>query len=127
MVQKKRMGFGGLLVGILVVAMFWVTDALDFGGSSSARQTESLGVASADNRGSCTGLSEAAKGVMLARQAGAAREAVAEVLVPLGEDGEVMLALAYGYPVHDAAVDKEQAIVEFAEGIQSRCSRVVAP
>jgi len=29
MAEKKRMGYGGLVVGISVVAMFWVTDALD--------------------------------------------------------------------------------------------------
>ncbi|OUS14752.1 hypothetical protein A9Q88_13195 [Gammaproteobacteria bacterium 50_400_T64] len=121
------MGYGGLMVGISVVAMFWVTDALDISGRSPAGQADSLGVASADKDGSCRKLRDAAKGVMQARQAGAARETVSEVLTPLGEDGEVMLVLAYGYPVHDAVIDKEQAIVEFADGIHSKCLSAVAP
>ena len=125
--QRKRMGYGGLVVGISVVAMFWVTDALDIGGRSQGTPVESLGVAPVDEDGSCSKLRDAAKGVMQARQAGAAREAVSEVLVPLGEDGEVMLALAYGYPVHDGVVDKEQAIVEFADRIHVRCLSAVAP
>ena len=127
MAERKRMGYGGLIVGISVVAMFWVTDALDIGGRSQGTQVESLGVAPVDKDGSCSKLRDAAKGVMQARQAGAARETVSEVLTPLGEDGEVMLALAYGYPVHDAAVDKEQAIVEFADGIHAKCLSTVVP
>lgn len=127
MVQRKRMGFGGLMVGTSIVVMFWVTDALDIGGHSTAKQAESLGLASADSDGACAGLRDAAKGVMQARQAGAAREAVAEVLEPLGKDGELMLALAYGYPVHEALENKEQAVVEFAEGVHSKCVGGVAP
>ena len=84
MAEKKRMGFGGLVVGISVVAMFWVTDALDIGGRSQGTQVESLGVASADKDGSCGNLRDAAKGVMQARQAGAARETVSEVLARNG-------------------------------------------
>ena len=127
MAQKKQMGFGGLVVGISVVAMFWVTDALDITGRSKGTPVDSLGVAPVDKDGSCRNLRDAAKGVMQARQAGAARETVSEVLVPLGEDGEVMLALAYGYPMHDAVVDKEQAIVEFADGIHDKCLSTVVP
>ncbi|MBQ0719960.1 MAG: hypothetical protein KBT88_10090 [Gammaproteobacteria bacterium] len=127
MVQRKRMGFGGLMVGVSIVVMFWVTDALDIGGGSPPKPVESLGVAPADAGGNCSNLRDAAKGVMQARQAGAARGAVAEVLERLGEDGEVMLALAYGYPVHDEVEDKEQAIVEFAEGIHTKCLSVVTP
>lgn len=134
MVQRKRMGFGGLMVGASVVLMFVVTDALDIGGHSKAKQVESLAVApsgsssetSVDREKSCSGLRDAAKGVMQARQAEAARDAVSEVLVPLAEDGEVMLALAYGYTVHEAVADKEQAIVEFSEGIHSKCLNRVA-
>ena len=121
------MGFGGLMVGASIVVMFWVTDALDIGGHSAVKQAESLGVASADSDGACAGLRDAAKGVMQARQAGAARETVAEVLAPLGADGELMLALAYGYPVHEAVASKEQAVVEFAEGVHSKCLSGVAP
>ncbi len=131
MVQRKRMGFGGLMVGVSIVVMFVVTDALDIGGHSSAKQVDSLAVAPVDSpvdrEKSCNGLLDAAKGVMQARQAGAERDEVSPVLEPLGEDGEVMLALAYGYPVHDALADKEQAIVEFAEGIYSKCMNVEVP
>ena len=127
MVERKRMGYGGLMVGISVVAMFWVTDALDISGRSQGTQVDSLGVAPVDEDGSCSNLRDAAKGVMQARQAGAARETVSEVLMPLGEDGEVMLALAYGYPMHDALADKEQATVEFAGGIHEKCLSTVAP
>ena len=125
--QRKRMGFSGLVVGASVVAMFVVTDALDIGGHSAAKQADSLAIASADSGGACAGLRDAAKGLMQARQAGAARETVAEVLVPLGADGELMLALAYGYPVHEALENKEQAVVEFAEGVYSKCLSGVAP
>ncbi len=125
------MGFSGLVVGVSVVAMFVITDALDIGGHSRERQVESLTVApaetSVDREKSCRGLRDAAKGVMQARQAEAGRDAVSEVLVPLGEDGEVMLALAYGYPVHEAMADKEQAVVEFSEGVYTKCLSVVAP
>ncbi len=131
MVQRKRMGFGGLMVGASVVLMFVVTDALDIGGHSAAKQVDSLSVAPVespvDKERSCSGLRDAAMGVMQARQVGAGRGEVSPVLEPLGEDGEVMLALAYGYPVHDALADKEQAIVEFAEGVYSKCMNVVAP
>lgn len=127
MVQRKRMGFGGLMVGASIVVMFWVTDALDIGGHSAAKQTDSLAVASADSEGTCAGLRDAAKGVMQARQAGAARETVSEVLAPLGADGELMLALAYGYPVHEALENKEQTVVEFTEGIYSKCLGGVVP
>lgn len=127
MVQRKRMGFGGLMIGASVVLMFVVTDALDIGGHSAAKQADSLAVASADSDGACAGLRDAAKGVMQARQAGAARETVAEVLVPLGADGELMLALAYGYPVHEAQENIEQAVVEFAKGVYSKCLGGVAP
>lgn len=130
MVQRKRMGFGGLMVGASVVLMFVVTDALDIGGHSKAKKVDSLAVApldsAVDREKSCRRLRDAAKGVMQARQAEAARDAVSEVLVPLAEDGEVMLALAYGYPVHEAVADKEQAIVEFSEGIHSKCLNRVA-
>jgi len=126
MVQRKRMGYGGLVVGVSVVAMFWVTDMLDIGGRSSAAQVDSLSVAPVEGR-SCAGLRDAAKGVMQARQAEAERAAVADVLTPLGKDGELMLALAYGYPVRVAVVDKEQAVVEFADGIHAKCLGVVAP
>jgi len=127
MAQRKRMGFGGLLVGVSIVAMFWVTDALDITGRSPKTPVESLGVAPADSDGSCRNLHDAAKGVMQARQAGAPRQTVAEVLAPLGKDGEVILALAYGYPVHEAPEDKDQAIVEFAEGINAKCLGVAVP
>ena len=126
MVQRKRMGFSGLMVAASVVLMFVVTDALDIGGHSAAKQADSLAVASADSDGACAGLRDAATGVMQARQAGAARETVAEVLVPLGADGELILALAYGYPVHEALASKEQAVVEFAEGVYSKCLGGVA-
>jgi len=121
------MGFSGLVVGVSVVAMFVITDALDIGGHSAAKQADSLAVASADSDGACAGLRDAATGVMQARQAGAARETVAEVLAPLGADGELMLALAYGYPVHEAVASKEQAVVEFAEGVYSKCLGGVVP
>lgn len=131
MVQRKRMGFGGLMVGASVVLMFVVTDALDIGGHSKAKKVDSLAVApldsAVDREKSCSSLRDAAKGVMQARQAEAARDAVSEVLVPLAEDGEVMLALAYGYPVHEAVADKEQAIVEFSAGIYTTCLSAVAP
>ena len=127
MVQRKRMGFGGLMVGASIVVMFWITDALDIGGHSAAKQADSLAVASADSEGACAGLRDAAKGVMQARQAGAARETVSEVLVPLGADGELMLALAYGYPVQETVESKEQTVVEFAEGIHSKCLSGAAP
>ena len=127
MVQRKRMGFSGLMVAASVVLMFVVTDALDIGGHSAAKQADSLAVASADSDGACAGLRDAATGVMQARQAGAARETVAEVLTPLGADGELILALAYGYPVHEALESKEQAVVEFAEGVHGKCLGVVAP
>jgi len=42
MVQRKRMGFGGLMVGASIVVMFWITDALDIGGHSAAKQADSL-------------------------------------------------------------------------------------
>ncbi|OUS13000.1 hypothetical protein A9Q89_04315 [Gammaproteobacteria bacterium 53_120_T64] len=121
------MGFGGLIVGASIVVMFGITDALDIGGHSSAKRVDSLAVASADSDGACAGLRDAAKGVMQARQSGAARETVAEVLVSLGADGELMLALAYGYPVHEALESKEQAVVEFAKGIYSKCLSGAAP
>ena len=127
MVQRTRMGFRGLIVGVSVVAMFVVTDMLDIGGQAPAKQNDSLAAVPVDEELRCAGLLDAAKGVMQARQAGGAREAVAEVLEPLGEDGEVMLDLAYRYPVHDGVEDKEQAIVEFAEGIHSKCLSGVAP
>ena len=127
MVQRKRMGFSGLMVAASVVLMFVVTDALDIGGHSAAKQADSLAVASADSDGACAGLRDAAMGVMQARQAGAARETIAEVLVPLGSDGELMLALAYGYPVHEAVESKEQAVVEFAGGVYSKCLSGVVP
>ena len=126
MAEKKRMGYGGLVVGVSVVAMFWVTDMLDIGGRSPGGQVDSLTVAPVEGR-SCTGLRDAAKGVMKARQAEAERAVVADVLTPLGKDGELMLALAYGYPVHAGVVDKEQAVVEFADGIHAKCLGVVAP
>ena len=126
MVQKTRMGFGGLIVGASVVVMFLVTNALDIGGPSPGAQDENANAAPS-SEASCAGLRDAAKGVMQARQADAAREAVAEVLAPLGEDGEMMLALAFGYPVHEAMEDKEQAIVEFTEGVHTKCLSVVAP
>ena len=78
-------------------------------------------------KGICVGLRDAATGVMQARQAGAARETVAEVLEPLAADGELILALAYGYPVHEAVDSKEQAVVEFAEGVHSKCLKGAAP
>ena len=122
MVQRKRMGFGGLLVGISVVVMFWVTDALQIGGRWSADEGDVL-----EDPEACAGLRDAATGVMQARQGGAARALVSDVLAPLGEDGEVMLALAYAYPVHDALEDKEQAVVEFAEGIHATCLDTLVP
>lgn len=127
MVQRKRMGFSGLVVGASVVAMFVVTDALDIGGHSAAKKVDSLAVTSTDSDGVCAGLRDAATGVMQARQGGAARERVAEVLVPLGADGELILALAYGYPVHEAVASKEQAVVEFAKGVHNKCLGGVAP
>ena len=126
MVQKKRMGFRGLIVGLSVVAMFWVTDTLDIAGHSRGGQAESLGVAPVEGR-PCASLRDAAKGVMQARQAGAERGVVAGVLSPLGEDGEVMLALAYGYPVHEEAEGRERAVVEFTDGIHAKCLGVVVP
>ena len=63
---------------------------------------------------------------MQARQAGAARDAVADVLKPLGKDGGRMLDLAYRYPVQDSAEEIEQVIMEFYEGIQARCLSVAA-
>jgi len=127
MVQRRRMGFSGLVVGACVVAMFVVTDALDIGSYWAAPQVDSLAIASPDSEGACASLRDAATGVMQARQAGAAREAVADVLAPLAADGDLMLALAYGYPVHETVVAKEQAVVEFAEGIRSKCMGEVAP
>ena len=127
MVQRKRMGFSGLVVGASIVAMFVVTDALDIGGYSAAQQVDSLAVTPGDSEGVCVGLRDAAKGVMQARQAGAERATVAEVLEPLAADGELILALAYGYPVHEAVDSKEQAVVEFAEGVHSKCLKGVAP
>lgn len=138
MLHRKRMGFGGLVVGVSILVMFVVTDTLDIGGHSREESVESLAVAPvdglvdssvvspADRERRCTGLLNAAKGVMMARQAEAARGVVAEVLEPLGKDGEMMLAIAYGYPVHGAAADKEKAIVEFAEGVHAKCLSVVA-
>ncbi|MBL4783307.1 MAG: hypothetical protein JKX92_13790 [Porticoccaceae bacterium] len=126
MAQKKRMGYGGLVVGVSVVAMFWVTDMLDIGGRSAETPVDSLALAPVDGR-SCAGLRDAAKGVMQARQAGGERAVVADVLTPLGKDGEVMLALAYGYPVRDTPMDKEQAVVEFTDGIHAKCLGVVLP
>ena len=125
MVQRKRMGFSGLVVGASVMLLFVVTDALDITWNSTSEQAESP-VASADREKSCHALRDVAKGVMQARQAGAARDVVAGVLEPLGDDGVMMLALAYGYPVHDALESKEQAVVEFAEGIHTKCSSVAA-
>ena len=122
MVKKRRIGFGGLIMGVSVAAMFLVTDALDIGGYRSGKQADA--VALVDEEGSCASLRDAATGVMQARQAGAARDAVSDVLKPLGKDGELMLAIAYGYPVHDTLAEKEQAIMEFSEGIQSKCLRM---
>ena len=127
MVQRKRMGFSGLVVAASIVAMFVVTDALDIGGYSASQQVDSLAVAPGDSEGICVGLRDAATGVMQARQAGAARETVAEVLEPLAADGELILALAYGYPVHETVGSKEQAVVEFAEGVHSKCLKGAAP
>jgi hypothetical protein len=127
MVQRRRMGFSGLVVGACVVGMFVITDALNIGGHSRENQVDSLSVVAADSDGACAGLRDAAKGVMQARQAGAARETVAEVLIPLGADGELMLALAYGYPVHEGLASKEQAVVEFTEGIYSKCLSGLTP
>ena len=59
MVQRRRMGFSGLVVGVSVVAMFVITDALDIGGHSAAKQADSLAVASADSDGACAGLRDA--------------------------------------------------------------------
>ncbi len=127
MVQRRRMGFSGLVVGVCVVAMFVITDAMDIGGHSKQKQIDSLAVSSSDSEGVCVGLRDAARGVMQARQAGAEREAVAEALEPLGKDGELMLALAYGYPVHEALATKDEAIVEFTEGVYSKCMNGGAP
>ena len=127
MVQRRRMGFSGLVVGVSVVAMFVITDALDISGHTRQKQVDSLAVASADSDGVCIGLRDAAKGVMQARQAGAERKAVSEVLKPLGKDGELMLALAYGYPVHEAIPSKEETVVEFAEGVYNKCLSGVTP
>lgn len=121
------MGFSGLVVGVCVVAMFVITDAMDIGGHSKQKQIDSLAVSSSDSEGVCVGLRDAARGVMQARQAGAEREAVAEALEPLGKDGELMLALAYGYPVHEALATKDEAIVEFTEGVYSKCMNGGAP
>lgn len=127
MVQRRRMGFSGLTVGVSILVMFWVTDALDIGGRSAAKQANSLAATPDDVEGACRNLAHAAKGVMQARQAGAARETVAEVLAPLGEDGEVMLALAYAYPLHEALEDKELAVVEFVDGIETQCLSKAVP
>ena len=125
MVEKRRIGFGGLIMGVSIAAMFLVIDMLDIRGYRSGKQADT--VALVDEEGSCASLRDAATGVMQARQAGAARDAVADVLKPLGKDGELMLALAYGYPMHDTLEEKEQVIMEFSEGIQSKCLSVVTP
>ena len=38
-----------------------------------------------------------------------------------------MLALAYGYPVHEAIPSKEETVVEFAEGVYNKCLSGVTP
>ena len=100
-----------------------MTDALDIGGFRSGEQADA--VARVDEEGSCASLHDAAMGVMQARQAGAAREAVSDVLKSLGKDGELMLAIAYGYPVQDTLEEKDEVIKAFSEGIRSRCLSVV--
>jgi hypothetical protein len=122
MVEKRRIGFGGLIMGVSVAAMFLVTDALDIGGYRAGKQADALALE--DEESSCTSLRDAATGVMQARQAGAERDAVSEVLKSLGKDGELMLAIAYGYPVHDTLEEKDRVIMEFSEGIQSKCLSV---
>jgi hypothetical protein len=123
MVEKRRIGFGGLIMGVSVAAMFLVTDALDIGGYRSGKQAGTVSLV--DEERSCASLRDAATGVMQARQAGATRDVVSDVLKSLGKDGELMLAIAYGYPVHDTLEEKERVIMEFSEGIQSKCLSVV--
>ena len=126
MLEKKRIGYRGLLIGVSIAAMFLAMDALDIGGYRAAKQADGLAVTLVDEEDSCASLRDAATGVMQARQAGAERDVVSDVLKPLGKDGELMLALAYGYPVRDTLEEKEQVIMEFSEGIQSKCLSVVA-
>ena len=126
MVRKRSIGYSGLVMGASIAAMFLVTDALDIGGYRAEKQADSLVVTQVDDETRCASLGDAAKGVMQARQAGAARDAVADVLKPLGKDGERMLDLAYRYPVQDSTEAIEQVTMEFYEGIQATCLSVAA-